>query len=150
MAVVLPQIFQVALEFRRRSRNHFFWVAPRIVWALVFAVVRDLDAAESNRRRRFPSVIGPSGVENLQGLLGNELQEIAVGQRVGFGMVGRVFGAVAALIGDDQLDILPPAQSAIAGQAADGGEIVGFLPEAVIVKLSDGRVCDMRRVEAVE
>jgi hypothetical protein len=117
---------------------------------LFFAEVRDLDAAERNRRRRLPVVIGPPGIEDFHCFLGNELREVAAGQRFGFRPVGWFRGAIAALIGDDQLDIFSPAQSAVTGEAADGGQVVRFLPEAVIVELRDGRIGDARRGELVE
>lgn len=68
----------------------------------------------------------------------------------GLGKVCGILGTVAALVSDDQFHISAPAQSAIAAQAMDGGEVVGFQAEAVIVEANNRRVNNFRRVKLLK
>src|SRR5215813_3530497 len=53
------------------------------------------------------------------------------------------------LIGDEQIDVPPPAQGTVACQATDGGEVVRFEPESTVVELGYGRIGDAWRIEAI-
>ena len=69
---------------------------------------------------------------------------------VRLGLIGRFLGAIGALVGDDQLHVPAPPQRAVTLEAADRGQIVRFLTEAVLVKTSDRRIDHLRRIEAIQ
>ena len=56
----------------------------------------------------------------------------------------------AAVVGDEQVDVPAPAQGAIRDQAVDGGKVVGFSSQAVVVEIPHQRIDHVRRVERVQ
>src|SRR6202041_2447989 len=50
----------------------------------------------------------------------------------------------------DQLHVPAPSQCAVTFKAADGGKIVWFLTEAVLVKTRNRRIHHLRRIEAIK
>lgn len=54
------------------------------------------------------------------------------------------------LVGDEEVEEVPPAQRAVGDEAADGGEVVRFLAEPLLVEALDRDVAHGRRVEALE
>ena len=115
-----------------------------------FLWVRDVPVLELELGRRVV-VVGASRVEHLHDVLGEhavpvlpvaELVERVVAERVG--------AAIAVLIGDDQIEVLAPAQRAIAFEAVDRDEVVRLDAEAVVIELLDRDVLDGRWSELLE
>src|SRR6202041_47321 len=62
----------------------------------------------------------------------------------------RFLGAVAALVGNNQLNIPAPAQCSIALQAGDRCAIVELFPKPMLIEPNDGRIDHPRWIESVE
>jgi hypothetical protein len=54
------------------------------------------------------------------------------------------------LVRDDQIDVAAKSYFAIAGQTFDGGDVVGLLPETILIKPVNGRVAQLRWLEPVD
>src|SRR5580704_2882045 len=116
----------------------------------VFREIRNLDIAEADRRRRLPATVGSARIQNFHRLFSNELRKVILRKKLGLGPVGGFLGTIAALVGDDQFDVPAPAQGTVTLQAPNGGQIIRFLTEAVLVKTSDRHVEHLRRIESIK
>ena len=151
MAVVLPQIFQVASRIAQPLKKpRLLFGAENGLSRAFFAEVFDFDAPELDGVRRLAAIVGASRIKDFDGLFGNELGKGVTGKRLGFGAICGLFGTITALVGDDEFDVAAPAQSSIALQAVDGGKIVRFLAETVLVEVGDRRVSNLRAIETLQ
>ncbi len=112
--------------------------------------VGDFRSAVANGRGRLSTVKGSSCVENLHCLFGNKFREVRSGKGIGLGASQRVFRPIAALVGDHQLHIAPPAKRPVAFEAVDRQQVVAFLPQPVVVECRHGGVDHLRRMEAIQ
>ena len=81
-AVVLPQIFQVALDVLQTiEKPRLLLGAEDGLRRLVLAEVGDLLLAKADRRRRLAAVVRASGVENLLRLLRKKLGKSSLDKR---------------------------------------------------------------------
>src|SRR5579872_2422249 len=104
------EILRIGSHFERRH-----CIAPELPGRLRFPQPlqkpRFLLRAENRLRRTFffESSNHAAGVETLHGLLWNQSRKIGARQRRCFGKCAPILRSIAALIGDDQLDISSPA-----------------------------------------
>ena len=133
---------------RRRSRNQAFCFAPRMRLrrprpARKFGTCA---VAEADRLRRLAVRVGRGRRRgSASASSGTKLREVVA--RAAARASSRPLGssrAVAVLVGDEQVEVPAPAQRAIGREAADGGEVVGLLAEAVVVEALDRRVAAPR------
>src|SRR5262249_14107419 len=88
-----------------------------------------------------------SRVQDLQSLLRKQLGKVPAHQWLGRSPLTRLFGSVAALIGQDQLDVPAPAQSAVSRQTPEGRKVVWLIPQTLLVEIVDRRVLHSWRAE---
>ena len=107
---------------------------------LVFAEIGDLIAAKADRLRRLAAVVSAPRIHDFHRFFRHEFRKMRARKRLRFRSTGRFLGAIAVLVGDDQVDVAAPAQCAITLEAADGREIVCFLAQAVFVEMRNRRI----------
>src|SRR5215831_1427668 len=113
--------------------------------------VCDVPVFELELRGRMAPVVSASPVEHLRDVLGEHAVEVPPVAKLAERVVAeRVGAAIAVLIGDDQVEVLAPAQRPIAFQTVDRYEVVRLDAEAVVVELLDRNVLDGRRPELLE
>jgi hypothetical protein len=94
--------------------------------------------------------IGASAIEDLVDLLRKHLRKEIVAEGTRLGLAGRVFGSIAVLVGDDEVQMPAEREPSIALQHADGRKIVRLDAEPVLVELSDRRFVHVRRDELLQ
>ncbi len=131
----LPQIFQVAVEARRRSLNHCFCTLPRMrARRLVLARVGDRHVAELQFGGRLSAIGRAARVERDHRRFGEHPAEFRVVDVADAFHFGRVRAAEAVLVGEDAGRGGPAvAQRTIGDQAVDRGEVVRLVAQPVIV-----------------
>ena len=96
------------------------------------------------------AVIGAPGIEDVEHFLRHESRKVVAHESLGLCSIGGILGAIAALVRDDELHVPAPAQCPVALEAVNRGQVVRFLTEAVLVKISNWRVDDRRRIEPIQ
>src|SRR4051812_13784206 len=94
--------------------------------------------------------MGASSVERAHDLLRHHRREVVTAERLRLLAAARFLRPVRVLIRDQDLDVPAEAEGAIAGETADGGEVVGLLAQAALVEPLDGRVTYRGRIEALQ
>ncbi len=114
---VLPQIFHVAVERSQTleeprllfgAEDRLRRLDPCGSWATSVVADSEWSPAAGRRRRRGPRR------ESRSTSCGSSSGKSALAKAAASGRLGRVFRSIAALVGDDQLDVAAPAQRAIA------------------------------------
>src|SRR5260370_40563230 len=101
------------------------------------------------RRRRISVVVFARGIENFHCLLRDHLRKVFARERLCLLHVRRLLRAVAALIGDNQLNIAAPTEGSVPRQTSYGREVVCFLSESVAVESGDWRIHDSRSSKSI-
>ena len=140
----LPSRFRVAKAFQKPGP---LLSTKNGLRGLVLAEICDLHPPEADRGRRPTAIVGSPPIQDFHSTFRNELRKVIARKRFCLGLIGRLLGTIGALIGDDELDVAAPPQRAVALEAADGGQIVRFLTQAVFIKPSHGRIHNLRRIE---
>ena len=114
------------------------------IWNVDFFVVgRD-------RCRRFIAIVCPAGIKNLDRLLRDHPREVLTGKRRGFRHIYGLFRSIGPLIGDDELDVAPPAYGSIALKRTDSSQIVRLNTKPVVVKFRYGSINDLGRFKFLQ
>src|SRR5215469_159693 len=114
---------------------------------LTFAKIGNFLITEPDRCRRMAAVICTSGIEDFEGLLRHQSRKVVAHQSTGFGPIRGFLRAVTALVSNDEVDISPPSHRPIAAEAVNGGQVVWFQTEAMLVKPGDRNIGDARWIE---
>src|SRR5262245_31885976 len=114
------------------------------------ARVGDVLSSELDRGGRVAAVVGLASVVDLEDFFGDEVGELRLVELVPLGSVGRDGRPIAALIGEEQIEIGAPLRGTVRLQAGDRREVVLLLSESLSIELRDRRAGDLRWIEGFE
>src|SRR5437867_892197 len=116
----------------------------------VDAWVGNVRVAEANGRRRMAAVVRAARVESLDHVLCNDGGKSRRTEARRVRCVSERLRPIAAVVGEDEVDVAAPAQRTKDRETVDGGEIAALHAKALLVEIANRCIGDGRRVEALE
>src|SRR4029077_17131598 len=99
---------------------------------------------------RVASVVIPTAIDYLKHLLRHELRIVLFKESFVIELAAGVLRSVASLVGDNELHVPAPAERPVSLQTIDRRQIVGLLPESMLIENSDRGILNLRWVELFE
>src|SRR5262245_62850775 len=106
--------------------------------------------AEADFARRFAAVAGTAAIEDLHHVLGEHAEELLAAELAQGRIAEGVGAAIAVLVGEDQVEVAPVTERAIALEALDRRQVVRLDSQAVLVPLVDRDILDLGGSEGLE